>query len=625
MEKNLKKCILLCFSTFGIIWGIFGARLFLVEKWQILGVFAALGILVYLFGVIIPCLGCHTALPAFHKSGWFFFAASALLAGAGGVFFWGVTSRISSFLPHTYLWESAGEQGAFLFGCLGALCFARLLLAGGTGGVFQQSAEGRPFLARPILAFPALVLGCGARAVCLYFGGGFLGLLGLLLSGGLVAFSAWLCLGDLKPAPGAPSETESAFLWGALPLATLAAAALVIGVPWAVKWEAEKPVQPPAPQNISVQLSPNSNSEVPLEAVTAKALLDAYVKAQNGALAESNPDSILKFVLNAYSIEKTDSSGFVLLASVEISVKDSFREVTLYGKPASPGSAARAVWQLTVHTQGDTATLTSLKAVRTKGQADFTTYAPTFYPESDYYLNNGQLYVLKDYGSVQIQVPVSPAAVQATGDGNTNGRGIIPGSYQLNDTLYAFSYGGADWGAVMLSSDRGDTWSTTAKLPFPEAVRARFISFYTPKEGWFAMGGNRLMGMEGYLLARTEDGGATWQPVPLPAELSFSYLLSGIAFADGQHGFLSFDVPDEDPAFWCTTDGKTFLQATLPIPQNLRGYLYKVDSYTLSGSEGSLVVGQGSYGGKKAIFVTADGGASWTFEKSWEESAHYNG
>ena len=218
--------------------------------------------------------------------------------------------------------------------------------------------------------------------------------------------------------------------------------------------------------------------------------------------------------------------------------------------------------------------------------------------------------------------------MERTADGNTDGRGILPGSYQLGEGMYAFTAGGPFSARVVYSTDGGESWCTTADLPFEAGVRARFVSFYSETGGWLAVGGGRLMGSEGYLLARTQDGGQSWQRVELPPELAFSHLMDGIAFADESRGFLSFDVMDREPDYWYTADGgATFTQVELPMPQELLNTFYKVDSLAFDPvtGQGQLVVGQGPYGGKKAVFTSEDGGLHWAFEEMREESGHYVG
>jgi photosystem II stability/assembly factor-like uncharacterized protein len=134
--------------------------------------------------------------------------------------------------------------------------------------------------------------------------------------------------------------------------------------------------------------------------------------------------------------------------------------------------------------------------------------------------------------------------------------------------------GGVVWaliqgGLLYRSTDRGATWQPRpippGNFPRPE------ISFIDEQQGWFATGGVPETQCNGArtTIWHTADGGNTWQQVAAvaPGSLAYRQCKEGVSFVDALHGYLGASDPNSRPTIYRTADGgHTWAPSTLPDP-----------------------------------------------------------
>ncbi|MFN2626034.1 MAG: WD40/YVTN/BNR-like repeat-containing protein, partial [Mycobacteriales bacterium] len=167
------------------------------------------------------------------------------------------------------------------------------------------------------------------------------------------------------------------------------------------------------------------------------------------------------------------------------------------------------------------------------------------------------------------------------------------------------------------STDRGNTWterSTPTPLTNPE------IAFTSDSEGWVTRAATAAAqcAQQTIALSHTADGGATWQPL-LPSGIAPAQCKEGLSFPDPQHGFLSAWDPNSAPVIYRTTDGGRTWAASKPLPDppgfttSSAGFALRAGVVKAFG-QALLVeaVGQSIAGQRRYVFISGDGGATWT-------------
>jgi hypothetical protein len=114
---------------------------------------------------------------------------------------------------------------------------------------------------------------------------------------------------------------------------------------------------------------------------------------------------------------------------------------------------------------------------------------------------------------------------------------------------------------VFTTRDGGAVWTKYAVVPANAYVVS--ASFVDPRHGWLLEFGSGSDGLGSTVLARTDDGGATWDdlgpPAAMPAE-AFA-----VSFTDARTGWL--DAVAAGPYAYTTSDaGATWRRVALPAP-----------------------------------------------------------
>lgn len=172
---------------------------------------------------------------------------------------------------------------------------------------------------------------------------------------------------------------------------------------------------------------------------------------------------------------------------------------------------------------------------------------------------------------------------------------------------------------LLRTADAGRTWQE-ARLPV-EGMGALFTSL-DAERGWALVGQGVAAGSEAVAVLGTEDGGATWALLsatdpqnPQPGQLPFGGNKRGIAFADAANGWVSVYQPvDGRVLLYATHDGgRTWAEQVLPLPAGYADAQAAPEAPVFfNAREGALAVGLFRHAPVTVLYVTRDGGATWT-------------
>jgi len=172
-------------------------------------------------------------------------------------------------------------------------------------------------------------------------------------------------------------------------------------------------------------------------------------------------------------------------------------------------------------------------------------------------------------------------------------------------TSWATDDGGALWvrgGSFSVKQDPGLSWGSD-------------LDYVSPADGWFSANEDDTDVTPGTTLFRTLDGGASWQvvarllPSPNPADLGGCFVEPTVAFISPATGWLTGGC--EAAEFEVTHDGGATWTAQA-IPGLDTPYLGLADPIFISSQEGVMVGTPTGGGGPVRVYVTSDGGWSWT-------------
>ncbi|MCL6572854.1 MAG: hypothetical protein K6T88_14420 [Bacillus sp. (in: Bacteria)] len=198
---------------------------------------------------------------------------------------------------------------------------------------------------------------------------------------------------------------------------------------------------------------------------------------------------------------------------------------------------------------------------------------------------------------------------------------LIEGSYVITPERTAFVISDNKMVRILLSSDKGETWS---EVPVPNklpGIRMRLLGFTSEQHGYLILTGDKTMSWEANAIFKTNDGGKIWQESD---QIGEQRLITGGGFINDQLGFVSFgsiNVMDQPPrpSLYRTTDGgKNWAEIEVPIPAEYKGIFIQAEIPSFDGSQGTLLINQGpsgDYQGGKVMarYISVDEGATWTF------------
>ncbi|WP_462412861.1 WD40/YVTN/BNR-like repeat-containing protein [Neobacillus sp. Marseille-QA0830] len=236
----------------------------------------------------------------------------------------------------------------------------------------------------------------------------------------------------------------------------------------------------------------------------------------------------------------------------------------------------------------------------------------------DYEINDQKLRVTYNNGKDWTIVPVAIENL-LRGD-NDSEQQLIDGSYVITPEITAFVLNKGL--RVLISKDKGRSWSEVLVSDQLPALRMRILGFTSDQDGYLIVTGDKTMGSEANFVFKTNDGGQSWYSIGSVDDV-YS-LVTGGGFINDQLGFISFgeyryDSQPPIPNIYRTADGgANWERVEVPIPEEYLGYFTIADVPTFHGTEGTLLVNQGSEGdylGGKVLakFTSYNQGETWSF------------
>lgn len=218
------------------------------------------------------------------------------------------------------------------------------------------------------------------------------------------------------------------------------------------------------------------------------------------------------------------------------------------------------------------------------------------------------------YGSITFNIDSNASDGHVAGN-NSRGLGTLAGSIEganpsgvRESQLVSANQG---WVTVrdrlLWTKDGGKQWTNiTPATPFQAIVRNGF--FLNANQGWFVVGTPADAGGRSQLsVARTSNGGESWQSTPLPFNPdnpSSTQSPVYVTFTDAQNGWVSIKLATSSnfslgTLFRTTDGGKSWTQVALPIGGPVR-FVNAQFGWTAGGAAGD------------ELYVTRDGGQTWT-------------
>jgi photosystem II stability/assembly factor-like uncharacterized protein len=193
----------------------------------------------------------------------------------------------------------------------------------------------------------------------------------------------------------------------------------------------------------------------------------------------------------------------------------------------------------------------------------------------------------------------SGGMILRTDDGGNSWRMVRRGA--VHARLYAVDFvddkrgWAVGWGYVLTTDDGGHKWKAVGE----KRVYGNDVEFLSANDGW-------IVGQNG-ALHRTRDGGETWEQVDVPG-IEDKPHLSAIVFVDSMYGWI---VGEDGTILNTSTAGETWVLQDGGVHTFLTSVSF-IDSL-----EG-WVVGFTRETGMSYVLHTADGGATWTVQKTIE-------
>lgn len=250
----------------------------------------------------------------------------------------------------------------------------------------------------------------------------------------------------------------------------------------------------------------------------------------------------------------------------------------------------------------------------------------------DYRILDDTFWFTRDYGESWIAAKLPAGALEETLAFYRNGLFVPDYSYSITGRPGALALIYGEKPALLLSVDDGASWRTVdIDLTFARieaeapSVTKRIVHFFDEQVGYMGLGTDWSMGAgEAKALFFTEDGGESWQVTYLPI-YGTSRVLTGLAFADRQHGVMTAKHPfntEEPAAFFYTGDGGASWHELVPPDEMMPdGYtmIHRVDSLTLEDGQFALELGAGA---DRVLYLADSLAGPWAYEDTWTAVTH---
>jgi hypothetical protein len=193
---------------------------------------------------------------------------------------------------------------------------------------------------------------------------------------------------------------------------------------------------------------------------------------------------------------------------------------------------------------------------------------------------------------------------------------------QANAPFFLFSSqnGGKTWRSLVL---RRPMFNLMDDYTFPVD-----LCFSDSRHGWMLWRWAMMNSRKNYLLATT-DGGRTWRRLadpPIGDSLQFVSPRDGWMLGTSQKD-IGIPIPEND-ALWATRDaGNHWKEISIPLPRSLRNRDLYFDAVKFEDFRDGVLLGgkletDGQDQQSSFVWITRDGGETWTFSKAPGSAAH---
>lgn len=328
-----------------------------------------------------------------------------------------------------------------------------------------------------------------------------------------------------------------------------------------------------------------------------------------------------------------DVDSFVVAVVFQVQLPEGTQEMDYdWGEMQDNHVVPNIVWKLTINKVGNlTYTLTNIErsndlliglpAVET--MEDYRKEVGIEEPSEsmDYEIKDETLRVTYNNGQDWRIVPVAMGDL-SSGGYNGPEQHLVDGSYVITPEKTAFVLGGNTELRVLVSTDKGKYWNEVLVSDQLPILRMRILGFTSDQDGYLIVTGDKTMSSEANFVFKTNDGGQSWYNVGSVDDI-YDLVTDG-GFINDQLGFISFgeyrlEGQPPSPNLYRTNDGgANWVRVEVPIPEEYQGYFTEAEIPTFHGTEGTLLVNQGSEGdylGGRVLakFITKDQGKTWSF------------
>lgn len=224
-----------------------------------------------------------------------------------------------------------------------------------------------------------------------------------------------------------------------------------------------------------------------------------------------------------------------------------------------------------------------------------------------YTIDNGKFIITYDDDKVEVPISTSDTNMDYTDFG-----------VFISDTKTAISYAENDAITILLSNNKGNTW-TTSTIDCDAEITNLFIGFTSKDTGWLIGCSFVGMGAENHTLYTTADGGKSWSPVNSNIDQEHDRLLVGANFLNQEVGFLCFRYENADfmpPVLTTNDSGITWSKLSLSIPEKYANYCATALTPSYDGNQCTLPVMLSADGKEVATinFISNDLGKTFTLQ-----------
>lgn len=180
-----------------------------------------------------------------------------------------------------------------------------------------------------------------------------------------------------------------------------------------------------------------------------------------------------------------------------------------------------------------------------------------------YTTNNGQFIITYDDNMIDVPLSTSDTSMDCSDFG-----------VFISDPKIAVSYAKNDVITVLISNDKGDTW-TSSLMDCDAEITNLFVGFTSEDTGWLIGCSFVGMGAENHFLYTTSDGGENWSLISSNIDKVYGRTLVGANFLNQEVGFLCFRYENADfmPPVLTTNDGGiTWSKLSISIPDEYSSY-----------------------------------------------------